>query len=166
MSVVLTHELVREILDYDTMTGHFTWKKKISSKTVVGSRAGGEARPNDYRYVTLLKKRVLEHRLAWFWVHGVWPPEFIDHKNLNKTDNRIDNLRLASVVENACNAGAHRDNRSGTKGIWQKPDGSWCGLITFNKKRHYLGVFAHKTEAAAAYRVAANRLHGKFARAQ
>ncbi len=45
------------------------------------------------------------HRLAWFYVHGVWPKEQIDHINGDKADNCIANLRLADFSKNQANDG-------------------------------------------------------------
>lgn len=41
------------------------------------------------------------HRLVWWWHHGPIPDGLqINHKNLNKSDNRIENLELATASEN------------------------------------------------------------------
>lgn len=46
---------------------------------------------------------VYAHRLAWFYVHGVWPTNEIDHINRNKSDNRIENLRDVTRTVNQRN---------------------------------------------------------------
>lgn len=48
--------------------------------------------------------RVLVHRLVWETFNGPIPEGYeIDHKNRNRADNRLDNLRCVTHVENMQN---------------------------------------------------------------
>lgn len=89
----------------------------------------------------------------------------VDHRNCNKLDNRKCNLRQATRSENCCNCGRRKDNKTGFKGVtFWKPGNCWRAQIQKNRKRFYLGPFSTKKKAAAAYREAALKLHGEFAR--
>lgn len=116
-------------------------------------------------YCTLLvdgKRRYL-HRV----VLGVDNPYlFVDHRNLDKTDNRRENLRIATPSESMCNQRQRRgNNKSGYRGVcYDAARNGWVATITFNGKTTRLGIFPTAREAAIAYNTAAEQLHGEFAR--
>ena len=88
-----------------------------------------------------------------------------DHKNHDTLDNRDENLRIATSSQNQCNRGCTSSNISGFKGVhWHKRDKKWQANITFHGKQIFLGYHENQESAHAAYRAAALRIHGSFAR--
>jgi HNH endonuclease len=95
---------------------------------------------------------------------GRWPRHQIDHRDLNKSNNRWSNLRQASSSQN----GANRKGKSPLKGVIDLGPYStkrFQAMIQVNGKRHYLGRFSNARQAYAAYRAAARKHFGEYARA-
>ena len=146
---------------YDPDTGVFRWRISPNRRIPAGSVAGGRAL-NGYKYLALNGRKYLAARVAWLFVHGYWPAENIDHVSRDKTDNRLSNLRLASVAQNNANSRTRRHNRSGLKGVSARGN-KFAAFVTIGRKQHYLGTFLDARQAHAAYIYAARRLHGEFA---
>lgn len=93
--------------------------------------------------------------------------DIVDHINGNKLDNRRCNLRPCTKAQNAHNAKRHRDKTSSRfKGVhFDRARGKWSADIMANGSRRRLGRFETEHEAAEAYRLAAEELHGEFANA-
>ena len=89
----------------------------------------------------------------------------IDHINMQRADNRIENLRLATPSQNRSNSLTPITNTSGIKGVRNR-SGRWTAEIRINKKIVHLGSFKTAEEAASAYSKAAIDTHGVFARTQ
>lgn len=156
----LTDEL-RQILEYDPGTGEFFWK--VSRGTVtVGTRAGS-VYSNGYRYIQINEQDYRAGRVAWFFVTGEDPVDFIDHKDGDRDNNRFKNLRKATNSQNQANAN-WSTNTSGFKGVsWQASRGKWYARITIDGKAINLGRYYSLSEAAKAYRRAAIEAWGEFA---
>ena len=95
--------------------------------------------------------------MAWAYVYGEWPQGAIDHINRVKTDNRIENLRVASYSLNAHNTALRATNCSGVKGVslrslrnGKRPSKKWVASIMVNGTRKHLGTFFTLEEAAKA----------------
>jgi hypothetical protein len=57
------------------------------------------------------------------------------------------------------------NNTSGYKGVcWNKKNSKWLARIRINNKRIYLGYFDNIFDADAAYKLAAIKFHGEYAR--
>ena len=167
---MMSTEYLRSILDYDQATGIFRWKERPDfpsnrNSALTGTIAGYIDKAG-YRIIRINRRAFKAHRLAWQIVYGQDPKGNIDHRNRRKGDNRIINLRLATFSENGFNRNASRNNSSGFKGVcFMKRKGLWQAKIGVRGKRIYLGEHATAELAHAAYREAADRLHGEFANA-
>lgn len=159
---MISHARLLEVLDYNKRTGVFTWRAKVSSKTVVGRVAGTRAK--DKIVISVSGQRYAAHRLAWFYVNKVWPLNLIDHKNGDPYDNRFSNLRPADKSGNGCNRGPPRNNSTGLKGVCRHRCGKFAAQIHIKGKDMYLGLFTTPELAHDAYSRAAGKLHGKFVR--
>lgn len=118
-----------------------------------------------YRSISIDDRDYLAHRLAWLYVHGKWPPHQLDHINMDRADNRMCNLRQADNAENNCNRPLQSNNTSGFKGVsFHKQTRKWKASLKVRGKDIHLGLFDEAEAAAAAYRLAAQKHFGEFAR--
>jgi hypothetical protein len=164
MSVV-TPERLRELLAYDPGTGVFTRLVSTSSRANAG-RVAGSLNGKGHRQTRIDGRNYQDHRRAWLYVHGAWPVADLDHINMDRADNRITNLRVATKSQNQANRPAQANNTSGFKGVtWNKRRGNWMAQIAGGGKNKYLGYFDTAEAAHAEYCAAARKYHGDFARA-
>ena len=102
-----------------------------------------------YKHGLILRKPYLAHRLIYALKHGEWP-NYIDHINGDRIDNRLTNLRSVTRTQNSCNARKPTINTSGHIGVsWNARDMRWTAYITLNRKRKALGNFVNFDEAVA-----------------
>jgi hypothetical protein len=159
----LTHEYLLSILDYDSESGVFVWKVNRGSNQTKGTVAGYLT--HGYIKISINRKRLYAHRLAWFYHYGVWPEFHIDHIDLDKSNNSISNLREATNGQNMQNGSLRKDNESGYKGVcFDKARNKYIAQIGFNNENIMIGRFKTLKEARAAYCKAAQELFGEFAR--
>jgi hypothetical protein len=157
----LTQDLLKELFEY--RDGVLYWKVSKATNIKVGD-AAGYLNSNGYFYTKVNKKKYLNHRLIFLMHHG-YLPQFLDHIDGNRVNNKIENLRPATPFENNRNARTRKDNTSGIKGVyWNKRAKKWMAKIKINKERKHIGCFKTLEEAAEAIKKAREELHGEFAR--
>jgi HNH endonuclease len=158
---------IRQLLDYDPITGIFRWRVNRGSRYYAGAKAGSI---NSNGYIVIRIDGVLysSHRIAMVYLTGDCPPE-VDHINLVRSDNRFENLRQATRAQNRMNSPTHKNNRVGIKGVhfrsrngYRRP---YEANIRIDGRLKNLGRFATADEAQAAYVAAAKECFGEFFRA-
>lgn len=88
----------------------------------------------------------------------------VDHINLDKLDNRKENLRACTHQENDCNKLVRKDSVCGFKGVQKhKGTGKWRARIRVEGKNKSLGLYYKIADAAKAYNAAAIKYQGEFA---
>lgn len=181
MKTLPSQDLLQAIVTYDPETGLFAWRARpvwtfapkpgwsaeVVARMWNGRWAGKPAFVNRLNtgYLCGLINNVAyqAHRVAWKVTTGN-DPEFIDHINGNKADNRIANLRDVSHTANMRNVRQRKDCSSGHPGVtFFKPTGKWQARIGVKRAngdgRISLGHFDTLEEAVAA-RKAAEKDHG------
>lgn len=158
----LTQDYLRSILKYDQDTGIFTWILPTKyHPRMVGKEAGSIA--TGYVTIKIDGKRYKAHRLAWLYVHGAMPRNWLDHKDGDTFNNAIGNLREATPAQNIANSIRYKGKEL-PKGIRRNGSG-FTARISFNGTLITIGTFRTPEIAAAAYFSEATRLYGAFARA-
>lgn len=176
-------ELLCKILRYNTETGMFFWKKrtpdmfastgKRSNVALCASwntkHAGRQAlntkHKDGYMRGLIFNKPIYAHRAAWVMLYGRWPENEIDHIDGDPSNNKIENLREADRLQNSYNRGAHKNNTSGSKGVfWSKHKKRWQAKIGYMGKKIHIGYFESQEDAAKAYQSKSAELHGEFCR--
>lgn len=167
----LTEEQRRLFADltYCPETGLFRWAVNGRGQTKRAGNIAGSAHSGGYVRIKHGGRTYFAHRLAWLFHSGHWPACEIDHINGDRKDNRIANLREASVAQNRRNTKGvpSRRKHSAFKGVTKDSrdkNPKWVAQIYANGKVRVLGRFLSEDEAAKAYQSAAKELHGEFAR--
>jgi len=157
-TVGISHEELLALLSYNPDSGVFLWKKRVAIGTGSGAVAGGISRIG-YRVIQLAGRLTSAHRIAWFYMTGVWPANDIDHINGVRDDNRWCNLREATRAENMQNQRrAQKHNKCGFLGVHPTEKG-FRACIRKNGKLHHLGYFSTPELAHGAYLVAKKAMH-------
>lgn len=159
---VLTAERLREIVHYSPETGLLTWLISPTLSVKVGDVAC-TGKPGSYQALQFQHRLYKAHRLAWLYMTGAWPVLSVDHKNRIRDDNRWDNLREATRVQQRANQLV--TSPTGYKGVCFVPGKARPYRVVIylaDGKRRHLGYFATVEAAANAYAAAAIERHGEF----
>ena len=137
---------LKERLSYNPKTGTLTWlpvkeingyKKRWNKQYAY--KVAGSVGNCGYTVIHLNGKLYSAHRVAWAVYFGESPELDIDHANRDKTDNSIENLRLATRSQNNINSKIRKDSKSGFKGVHlHKQSNKWRAVIKKDKKNIHL----------------------------
>jgi hypothetical protein len=157
--IPLTKGLVALIDDEDfEKVSVFRWQAVSNKKVYYAYHSIAKKLPNGKKGSTAIKM----HRL----VMGVTDPKIqVDHINGNTLDNRKENLRLCSNIENSRNRKGYCTNTSGFRGVGRdkrRNSNPWFATIVKDEKQKWLGYFNTPEEAAKAFDKAAKEIYGEF----
>lgn len=159
---MLTHDRLKSVINYTPETGLFTWA--INTKRVRKGFIAGHIHSSGYVRIAIDGNIYRANRLAWFYMTGSFPSKHVDHKNRVRSDNRWENLRLASAYQNCCNSSITSKNTSGVKGVhWNKQKNKWAVQITVKGKKLFIGAFEDLEFAQLAIDAAREKYHGIYA---
>lgn len=155
----LTQEYLKSIINYDEISGIFTWKVQKGKRVKIGDIAGCLDKNKKYLKFNIDRKSYLTHRLAWLYVYGEFPKNMIDHINGIKSDNRIENLREATRAENNWNTPKRKTNTTGYKCVYEE-SGKFVARCSINGTKFYLGRFDLAEDASNSF-IEFSKIHHK-----
>jgi hypothetical protein len=161
---------VRELLDYDSESGVFRWRVKrrggggrgwVQAGWVAGAKTA-----EGYWQIGFGGKTYRAARLAWIYANGQIPSGMsIDHRDGDRLNNCLKNLRLADVCQQKHNAKLSKYSTSGIRGVsWSKATKKW--RVVIGVRNHVIFLGNHDSfEAACQIRAAAEEAYyGEFRR--
>jgi hypothetical protein len=153
-------ETLRDSFIYDAATGDIHWRNP--EKHPSRKRGPLGYMQQGYVFITIGEVNISVHRVAWAMHYGKWSESTIDHRDRNRANNRIDNLRLATESQNHVNAQVR--GAFPCKGVsFEKKRGKYRAQIKFARKGKHIGYYDTMDEAAHAYNKEAVVIHGEFA---
>lgn len=162
----ISQDFLRSLFEY--REGRLFWKERAdvsenTNKARVGREAGVNPKPSGYHIIKVSGVFYRRSRIVWVWHCGEIPLGLaIDHIDRNRGNDRIENLRPATIAQNNINQPARRSICS--TGITLDPrHGTYQARISVGRKRIHLGIFRTINEAQAAYAAAAIEHYGEFA---
>lgn len=159
----LTQERAIQLLRLDAETGILTWRVNVGSRGRKGERAGYVHTASRYRYIRIDGTICREHLIIWLMLYGEWLPREVDHKDLDRANNRPTNLRRASESEQRSNAKLRSDNAIGERGVTlHRASGLYVAEVRRGTRR-IVKYFHTIPEAAACARALRQEMFGQFA---
>lgn len=170
----IPYALCHELLSYDATTGHLTWKVRLpnthhnkSFNTRYAGKVAGFDNGTGYLCVGIMGKMLLAHRVAWTMHYGKQPAMDLDHRDRDRMNNSIRNLREVTKGENMANRGiSKRRMDAGLPiGITVREDSRVRPYLARLQVRGDLVLhqqYATLEEATLAYRETFKGFHGHY----
>ena len=129
--------------------------RKLSAGGQLPGSIAGTIRLDGYRGVGIRRKYFFAHRLIWMMENGSFPANDLDHINGLKDDNRIENLRECTHLQNMQNIRkAPKTSSTGVLGVRLEArckTTPWRAMGWKNGKNVSIGYFRTIEQAHEAY---------------
>lgn len=156
---MLSQKELNELFEY--RDGLLIWKKDRKHPNRKAGDVAGQSSFRPMVRIGSMTRRV--HIIIWVMFNGPIPEGFeIDHKDTDKQNNRIENLRLVTRQQNLFNRKVFPKTKSGFKGVVQQGR-KWVASMTINRQHLHIGTFDSPEEASLAYNLKALEVHGEYA---
>ena len=155
-----TREQITDHLRYVKKDGLLYWRKAPGNRAKVGDLAGSVS-PYGYIVVGLLGMKLFRGHIVWFLEKRQWPTLKLDHKDTDRLNDRIANLRDVPQKWNNQNLrSAQKNNQSGLLGAyWDQARHLWFSSIKVEGRTLALGRYPTAEAAHAAYLAAKRKFH-------
>jgi hypothetical protein len=147
---------LHELFDYKE--GNLVWKCKNTKGKIAGS-----LKPHGYTIVEIDGKPIMAHWIVWIMHNGSFDGQ-IDHIDGNRSNNKIENLRVVTQAQNQWNRKISANNTIGVKGIRLRKDtNKYEARITVCGKRIVLGSYKDLELAELVAKEARLKYHKQYA---
>tara|TARA_R110000765_G_scaffold292595_1_gene388137 strand:- start:20 stop:496 length:477 start_codon:yes stop_codon:yes gene_type:complete len=122
---------------------------------------------NGYIRICINYKRYLLHRLIYKYHNEDWDitdissNNQIDHYDINKSNNKIENLRILTCSQNTRNQKKRENTSSKYIGVF-KSGNKWVAQIRIDGKNKHLGSYETEEEASEVYKKKCKELMPKY----
>jgi hypothetical protein len=159
---MVNKELLHSLFVYND--GKLYWKVNRGRKKA--GDIAGNINSRGYMVVGINKKVYSLHRIIFMMHHDYLPVE-VDHKDTDKLNNKIENLRAATHGQNQQNKPLQANNTSGIKGVvWHKTDKKWRVQIRVQGKLKHFGAYNDIDYARFVADAMRHKYHGQFYRGE
>lgn len=141
--------------------GTLWWRNSKQGRET--NKPAGTPDKDGYCLIVVDGTRYRGHDLVYRF-HGYETDLRLDHINGNPSDNRVENLRPATVSLNGANRKVNKGSRTGYKGVTAGYKGKFNAVIVYQKQSIWLGSYLTAEEAAAVYNAKALELFGEYAK--
>lgn len=163
----LTQEQISKRLDVDVASGVVRWRDATKHHRPLVGRLAGYARKGrhdkHYWVIKINEIQYLRSQIVFAVKTGAWPDALIDHINGNSLDDRGENLRAATAMQNAWNHKTRAKASPLPMGVRRTRSGRYQARLSINKKAVVVGVFDCPVQAANAYQFARKEAFGDYA---
>jgi hypothetical protein len=170
MTPNVTAEELHEKFNLDLATGLLTWRERQpnffagegwmrerAAKTWNSRFAGRGMSKDEHGYFRahIMGKHVRVHRIVFAMTNGRWPISGLDHINGDPSDNRPENLREVTQLENCRNQKLRAGNKFGIHGISiDKRTGKFVSSIFNRGRKVHIGQYGDLLSAIASRQLA------------
>ena len=153
-------KILHELFEY--RDGELYWKVAKARNLKIGDKAGCK-RKDGRAVVKINNKLMMVYRIIFAMHHGYFP-KYIDHIDSNPQNDKIENLREATLSENAYNRVRGTNNASGIKNVsWNTRRKKWRVVIEVDKQSIEIGHYEDIEFASLVAEEARNKYHGSYA---
>ena len=150
----ITQDLILSLFECDFVLGKMTWRKPTKyHPRLLGSEAGTPQENHSgklYWVIRIYGKGHKRGRLLFLARHGRFPVPCVDHEDGNSLNDSIENLREATVLENAWNHKKRRKSSDLPMGVRQIGNRFQVRLAIRGKMNHF-GCYDTIAEAHKVY---------------
>jgi len=158
---MIIDEYIDNYLQYKD--GKIYWKNREGKHKHLNRKEAGSSHNAGYRRVRLQGIDFLTHRVIFFMHYRYWPEE-VDHKNRDRSDNRIENLRPCTISQNRRNSGLRTDATPYGKNIgWNRLLSKYFVRLFKDGKYIYCGSFQDLELAQLVASEAREKYYGEWA---